>query len=290
MGNPNASRLIFLALLSIAIFMHSPVIAGGYVIGPEDVLDIIVWDQANLTKTITVSSEGTITYPLLGEIKAAGLTADRLAGTLAEKLEAGYIRNPQVTVLIKEYNSQKIMVFGQVDRPGLYKLKGDTPVLELISQLGGVNLGKVDQIVISRKKKEEITTAEGEKKTVEKVETLTVDLHALLTEGDLSQNIVIHSGDTVYVSAAKRAKIYVLGQVEKPGPYEVPKSVTVLEAINMAGGITDLAAPNRIKVIRKVESVKQIIRVNLGQIMKGEKQKDIVVKPGDIIIVPESWL
>ncbi len=287
---PKTSRLICLALLSVAALIYSSAYAGDYVIGTGDVLDIIVWKQPDLTKTITVPAGGAITYPLLGRIKAAGLTADQLAGTIAEKLETGYLRKPQVTVLIKEYNSQKIMVFGLVDRPGIYKLKGPTPVLDLISRIGGITLGKVDQLVISRKNKEEVATAKGKKKMVEKVKTITVDLRALLLKGDLSQNVVICAGDTIYVSASKRSKIYILGQVKNPGPYEVSGQVTVLGVINLAGGITNLAASNRIKVIRETKSGKQTIKVSMGRIMKGDKKQDIVVKPGDIIIVPESWL
>ena len=122
------------------------------------------------------------------------------------------------------------------------------------------------------------------------MKTITVDLRALLLKGDLSQNVIIRAGDTIYVSAAERSKIYILGQVKTPGPYEVSRRVTVLGAINLAGGLTDLAAPNKIKVIRETKSGKQTIRVNMGRIMKGDKKQDIVVKPGDIIIVPESWL
>lgn len=264
--------------------------AGAYVIGAEDVLDITVWKEPDLTKNITVSDDGNITYPLVGKIKAAGLTTAQLSKLITEKLEVDYIREPQVTVLVKEYNSQKILVFGEVDKPGLYKLKGDTTVVELLSRMGGVAPQKFDRLIINRKKLIEKVTKKGKKKMVEEIESITVNLGNLLRKGDLSQNVAIRSGDIIYVRSAQKPTVYVVGQIKSAGPYEVRESTTVLELIKLAGGLTDFAASNKIKIVRETESGKQVIRVDLRRIMKGERKEDKIVEPGDIVIVPQSWL
>jgi polysaccharide export outer membrane protein len=114
---------------------------------------------------------------------------------------------------------------------------------------------------------------------------------ALLSKGDLSQNVMIQPGDTIYVSSGTGLRYHVLGQVGSPGPYEWIQDITVLEAIKLAGGVNPRGAPNRIKV-RKIygNGQKQEIKVNVVDIMKGKKKDDVVIKPGDTIIVPESWI
>ena len=120
---------------------------------------------------------------------------------------------------------------------------------------------------------------------------MNVDLISLLSRGDLSQNVLIIPGDTIYVASGTGLRYHVLGQVGNPGPYEWVEDITVLEAIKMAGGVNVRGAANRIR-IRKVygQGEKQEIKVNMLDIMKGKKKDDVVVKPGDTIIVPESWV
>ena len=117
-----------------------------------------------------------------------------------------------------------------------------------------------------------------------------VDLISLLSKGDLSQNVMIFPGDTIYVSSGTGQRYHVLGQVKKPGPYEWVQDITVLEAIKLADGFTERAAPHRIKVRKNRAGHEETIKVNVSDIMKGKKKDDVVVKPGDVIIVPESWI
>ena len=109
-----------------------------YHLGSGDVLHISVWQEEDMECTVAVSPDGTINYPLIGQVKAAGFTATRLAEEIARLLSRDYFVNPQVAVEIKEYRSQKVYVLGQVDRPGLYYLRGVGNLLEMISQAGGV--------------------------------------------------------------------------------------------------------------------------------------------------------
>ncbi len=271
-----------------------------YKIGRDDVLDISVWQSPDLTKTLPVASDGTITYPILGTIPALGLTPAQLQENISGKLAQGYVKDPKVTIAVKEYNSKKILVFGEVSKPGLYKLKGKIPLLELLFTVGGVKPDAKRMTVIRSTSGEEdatpaaLTPSEGESETSAEEITqkpLEVDLIALLSKGDLSQNIFILPGDTVYVSSGTGEKYYVLGQVRKPGPYEWVQEITVLEAIKSGGGPTEKAALNRITIRKQgPQGGKETLKVNIGEIMQGKRKDDVIIKAGDVVVVPESWI
>lgn len=282
------------------IFLLFPLVAmaadgeGIYLIGREDVLDITVWQSPDLTKALPVRSDGTIDYPLLGSLSAAGLTTGDLQKTIQERLAQGYVKNPQVSVSVKEYNSKKILVFGQVGSPGLYKLKGPISLLELLFMVGGggdskrITVIRPSQVSVDANPALPAASAEGD--SAASASTIDVDLIRLLSKGDLTQNIMIHPGDTLYFSSGTGLKYYVLGQVGTPGPYEWVQDITALEAIKLAGGVKERGAPNRIKIRKIYNGQKQEVKVNLVDIMKGKKKDDTVIKPGDTIIVPESWI
>ena len=269
-----------------------------YVIGRDDVLDVNVWQSPDLTKSVTVQSDGSIDYPLLGSIPVAGISPTDLAKILQEKLAQGYVKEPKVSISVKEYNSKKIMVFGEVSKPGLYKLQGEIPLLELLFMVGGANQSAKRMTIIRPPASAPATyippssgtsapPPSGKNPNNSSIE---IDLISLLSKGDLSQNVMIRPGDTIYVSSGTGLRYYVLGQVVNPGPYEWVQDITVLEAIKQAGGVKEKGAPNRIKVRKIYNGRKEDIKVNVLEIMKGKKKDDIVVKAGDTIIVPESWV
>lgn len=264
-----------------------------YLIGREDLLDITVWQSPDLTKSVTVEFDGAIDYPILGRIPISGLTPKEVEKTIQARLAQGYVKNPQVSVSVKEYNSKKILVFGGASKPGLYKLKGKIPVLELLFMVGGVTADAKRMTIIRPPSisayaiPSAISHSSEEPPSLGEDTAIEVDLISLLSKGDLSQNILIHPGDTVYISSGTGLKYYVLGQVRKPGPYEWVQDITVLEAIKLADGLTERAAAARIKV-RKAGGGD--IKLNLTDILKGKKKDDIVVRAGDTIIVPESWI
>ncbi len=275
-----------------------------YIIGRDDVLDISVWQSPDLTKTLAVSPEGTIAYPILGDIPASGRTTHEIQQDIKKRLSEGYVKDPKVTVAVKEYNSKKILVFGEVQKPGLYKLKGNLPLLELLFLVGGVKTDAKRMTIIRPIKNEESEAipeplrepssdqgSAGQDFSSSAAKPIEVDLIALLSRGDLTQNLFIHPGDTIYVSSGTGARYYVLGQVKKPGPYEWVQEITVLEAIKVAGGATEKAALNRINVMRTLPGgQKTSSKVNVGAIMQGKGKDDTYVKAGDLVIVPESWI
>jgi polysaccharide export outer membrane protein len=110
-----------------------------YKIGPLDVLDVSVFKVPDLTKTVQVADDGTINYPLVGEIPAAGKTAHQLERDLMQKLGGKYLRSPQVSVFVREYNSQRVTVEGSVKTTGIFALKGRTSLIQMVAMAGGID-------------------------------------------------------------------------------------------------------------------------------------------------------
>ncbi len=241
--------------------------AKDYVVGVGDILKVNVYDHSDLTTVARIDGEGYILYPLLGQIKVAGLTVSEVSKKISDLLSDGYIVAPQVTVFVEEFRSQKATVMGQVNRPGLYELKGYTTFLEILSKAGDLAKDAGDKAIIKRKAD---APDKGE-------QTITVDLRRL-TKGDSSQDIQILDGDSIYI--VKAGVFYVTGEVKKPDSYKFEEGTTILKAVTTAGGFSEKASTGRIKIVRKKDGKEEVL----------EKVKmDEPVFPGDVIVVPESF-
>jgi polysaccharide export outer membrane protein len=250
-----------------------------YRIGAEDVIQITVYDQPDLSITVKVSPDGFIPFPLLGRIKAEGFTGRELEKNVEDRLLSDYLNNPQVSILIKEYRSRKIYVLGGVASPGIYELTKAITLLEALSRAGGLTNNAARHAVISRSKKSDENSSTEE--------PLKVDLKRLLDEGDTSLNVNIHDGDVIQIPNAN--SYFVFGEVKSPGLYSIDKDLTILQAITRAGGFTKIAAPSRTKVIRGQNGTEETIKVDVSDIIKGQKEKDIYIKADDIVVIPESF-
>jgi len=135
-------------VVQVADRPSSPATPGAYRIGPMDVLDISVFQVPDLSKTVQVAETGTINFPLVGEVPAAGKTAQQLERELAAKLGAKYLQNPQVTVLVRENNSQRFTIEGAVKSPGVFPMKGETTLLQSMAMAGGIDTATSDSTVL----------------------------------------------------------------------------------------------------------------------------------------------
>ncbi len=243
-----------------------------YIVGPHDVLNITVWQQPSLSGRFRVEADGGFSFPLIGRVEANGLTAPAIETDLRDRLLKGYLRNPQVTVAVAEYQSQQIFVIGEVRTPGIITITGRMTLLEALARAGSLTESAGGELVVVR-------PAEGRM-----VEGPTLPGHDGATEllrvsvrevrsGTLSQNAILKKGDTVFIPRAEQ--IFVLGQVNRPGTMAMEKGMSVLQAISLAGGVTRLGSTGRIKIIRIVDGKKTEIKVGL----------DDVVQPGDTIMV-----
>ncbi len=264
----NVPYIIPCLLIFFCIFfglLAAPCNADDYSVGPGDVLKIDVYDHDDLTTTVRVTDQGFVVMPLLGRVQVGGMSLFDVTDKLTRQLADGYIVNPQVNLFVEEFGSKKAVILGHVNQPGLIKLRGPTTFLELISYAGGFKEGSGDAASIKRK--------DADKKDV-----ILISIKALVEEGDLSQNVMIHDGDTIYI--AKGGMCYVTGEVGAPDAYPCDKQTTILKLIALAGGFTAKASQSSVRIVRLVDGEKTVTKnVDLGT----------SVMANDIIVIPESF-
>ena len=294
-------RIIFFlclaaSILSLSIDERSHAQTTGYRIGPGDVLSlrILAGGEEQHAAQLTVSSQGIINAPFIGSIKAAGLTVSQLESQITEPLAADYLVDPEVTVTVSEYHSLHYYISGAIGSPGLYEMKSQPTLLELIAKAGGVsaNRGNIAYILRPPEKSDPAKTKSDNSDPPKP--PLKIDLKKLLDQGDMSQNIVLQTGDVVYVPLSTslnlaESKIYVEGEVQSPGAYDYQEGMTALSACIMAGGFSKFAAPNRARIIRQDGDKQKVIKIDLEDVVEGKIQ-DVKISPGDRIHIPETWL
>lgn len=247
-----------------------------YVIGPQDVLAITVYDQKDLSGSFTVDPDGTLTFPLIGRVNAAGLSLRAFEEALRQKLADGYLKHPQVSATVEQYRSQRIFVMGEVRAPGTYQLTGSMSIIEAISRAGGTTPQAADEVLVVRPAGEQRDDEGPRSPDAADSTVIRVNLRDI-QQGELSGNVALQGGDTIVVQRAQA--VYVFGQVRAPGAYSVEQGMTVLQALSLAGGVTDRGSTGRIDIIRLVDGKKKEIRVKLTDL----------VEPGDTIIVKERF-
>lgn len=263
--------------------------SGDYQIGSGDLLRIEVFDVPDLSREVRVSESGYISLPLLPvRVRAGGLTAFQLEEKLAELLQVnGLVRNPQVTVFVKEQRSQPITVIGAVRNPLVYQAIRQTTLLEVLSQAGGIADDAGSVVIVTRPAASE-DGADPQAQT--QAQTMVIKLRDLLESGDPRYNIPLQGGDVVSVPRA--GIVYVVGAVEQPGGFVLQsdsEEMTVLKAVALARGLLSTARPDDAVVLRKdpANGQKQEIEVNLKKVM-ARQAEDIRLYPNDILFVPDS--
>jgi len=266
--SPVSGRLVAQSALT------TPAVAD-YVIGSQDVLTIQVFDQSDLGGKYTVEADGTFTFPLVGRVQAGGLTLRAFEIELRKKLSDGYFRNPQVTVAVETYRSQRVFVMGEVRQPGPVPLAGGMTLIEALARAGSTLPTASGEVAIVRAPKDAKGPVLPGRDAGVNIERASIkDLEG----GALSQNFDLHDGDTIFVPKAET--IYVFGQVKNPGAYSLTeRETTVLQSLSLAGGVTENGAMNRVRIVRIVNGEKKEIKPKLTDL----------VKRGDTIIVPERY-
>ncbi len=268
-----------------------------YILGPDDVLEIKVLNEENWDATVTVSSDGFITYSLLGDLRVDGLTTEQLDAQITSLLERDFFVAPEVTVDVSKPRSKKVYIMGQVKQPGYHELEGDQRLLGTLLKAGGPSSFMTEAKILRLPKGGDMVESQGS----DAISPIIVDLNRLFQQGDQTQNVQLQDGDVIMIAdkgastaAGKPAlgpgQIYVVGSVAKPGIYNHEEADTVLDAILRAGGFTEFASRNGTKVVRDENGKTKTIQVKMKDVMeKGEMDKNIAIVPGDMIIVPESF-
>jgi polysaccharide export outer membrane protein len=262
-----------------------------YRIGTGDLIHVSVWQEPDASGDFKVSAQGTIQHYLIGQVGVAGHTVGEIAEVIRNALAMGYMRNPRVSVQVLEYNSQKVYVYGEVRRPGVYALRGNTDLLKLLLDAGGPTPAAGGGCTLLQIRK----TPRGDE-----VHNATVDLDDLLMRGDLTQNASVSSGTVVFVhgedegnpaqgAASEGKKYYVLGEVKNPGAYKYKTGISAMTAILEAGGFSEFARSNKTKLVREKDGNKETKIVKMGDIFgEGDRSKDVELEPGDVLVVPKS--
>lgn len=235
-----------------------------YRLGPGDALQIRVYGEPDLSGAFPISDIGEMDYPLLGTLTVTGMTANEVSAMLQRRLGQGFLVEPSVTAALASYQSQAVQVLGAVTAPGRYYLRGNTTVLQLLSEAGGVKLEGVDEVRITH-------GGEGGKVTV-------LSYERLLANGE--GNISLTDGDVVFVP---ERLITVMGQVNSPGEVAFRKGMTVATGLAAAGGALATANLGRVYILRGEER----IRVNMRKIING-RAADVPLEAGDRLLVKES--
>ncbi len=269
---------ILFSLLAIGLFSQVSVM-DEYRVGSKDVLQVDVYGVESLTNLeVTVSEMGRITLPLLGEVDVNGLTKSEVEEKLVRLLKDSFLRNPRVTVLIKQYQSRVVYMIGAVLKPGIFPLLGSQNLLEMLVLAGGPTPQAGPEVILIRKQ-------DGKEGM-----SLRIPLQSLMSNLDSRLDIPLQPGDVVNVPADRNIVVYILGAVKTPGALEVKLSSmpTLLKAITKAGGFTDRANQRDVRVRRvDAQGVEKEVRVNVRDIIRGKK-KDMRLEPEDVIIVGES--
>ena len=292
---------------------------GDYEIGAGDVLKVIVIGQVEMTGSFAVDPEGMVNFPILGKVKAAQHTTLELERKLTTLLADGILRRPQVTVSVAEYGSQRVFVTGEVQRPGRYPLKADRTLLALLGDIGALGPNVGHEVIVVRPpvagagtdgpavpltmtEAPEAATTPGKAGAAKDTaagggepapaptppsipglpfvapgsEVFRISLLELQS-GNPERNVALQAGDTVYFP--KAAQVYVMGSVSRPGPLRFQEGMTVLQALTLAGGVTERGSQGRTKVVRIVDGKK---------VEKKVKATDLVL-PEDTLVVPERF-
>lgn len=267
-------KLIFFFVMFFSLLAQAGESKQDYVLGAGDVVRISVYGNPDLATETRVSSAGTITFPLLGEVAVSNTSVGEAEKRIAKALEeGGFLKQPQVNIVVMQFQSQMVSVLGDVYKPGRYPLDRPSTLTDVLAMAGGPTANGSELVTI--------TSVAGEK-----TETREFDLREVLSRGNASQNPAVRGGDIIYVNARE---VSVLGQVNRPGKYSVVSGVrSVGDFLSMAGGIAAGGA-DTIVVTRTREGKTMTDRIDVDQAFRsGSAAASFELRGGDMLYVPRA--
>lgn len=256
-------KLMLAAMLSLVMGWAQ---AAEFTLGPGDIVKISVYGNPDLTVETRISDTGTVTFPLVGQVNVNGLNVAAAEKKLAQALEGGgFLKKPQVNLIVSQILSRQVSVLGQVNRPGRYPLEAKRSVMDLLATAGGFSQDGGDAISLIRKRDGQVT------KTV-------IDVVDMVRTGELSKDIELEPNDIIY--AERSPRFYIYGEVQRPGAFRLERQMTVLQALAIGGGLTQRGTERGIRIKRRgADGQEQVIDA---------KHNDLV-QVDDVVYVRESW-
>ena len=270
--------------------MTGPERKADYILGPDDQIVIRAFQAEEISdKPMQVTGEGYINAPMIGRIKAAGLTIAQLEQELTKKL-ATYYEHPQVSVFVSDYRSQPVSVIGAVNTPGMVQLRGPKTLLQVISLAGGLRADAGNAVTITRERKSgSVPLGIGSTDPTGRFSVAQVNLRDVMDAKTPQDNVTIESGDVLTVSRAQM--VYVMGEVARPGGYVLSDrdSLSLLQVLSLAGGLKPTASVKKTRVLREEEGKPQRVEVasDVRRILSGDAP-DMSLRADDILFVPNN--
>ena len=287
---------VALSLAVVCVAAQQPAIIAtqesGYVLGPNDEIVIRAIDAPEISdKPVLVGANGNITLPMIGRVKAGGLTVEELEAELTTRLKV-FIQEPQISVTVTEVRSQSVSVFGAVTKPGVVQLTGRQTLYEVLSMAGGPRDGAGAILTIMRPLQNgEIPLPDAKIDPTGRFSSAELNVQEILEGKNQAANILIKANDIISVSEGSSNMVYVVGDVQHGGAFTLgaQRNLSVLRALSLAGGLGRTAKPEKARIVHEVPGQPNLseIPVNLQQILSG-KVKDIQLGPDDILVVPTS--
>jgi polysaccharide export outer membrane protein len=262
-------------IFAVAVMVVQAGDATNYVIGPEDVVTVTVFNEPSLSGQFRVENDGEFSFPFLGRVKAGGRTADEVALSIKARLADGYLRHPQVTVGVDQFRSQSVFVLGEVRTPGKYVLTGPVTLLDALARAGAATNDAGPEIQILHPK--DAVVGSPTLPNQRDAEVVTVNMREI-QDGRLSRNVRIRDGDTIFVPKAER--FFVVGMIRNAGSYILERNMTVLQAISTAGGVSERGSSRRIRIVRIVDNERK----------EFDAKPTDIVRPNDTIVVRQRIL
>lgn len=265
------SRFVSSCLMTLvalmALVLVKPAQAGsGDILGPGDSIRVTVFQNPDLTTETRISPQGSILMPLIGTVDLRGMSSDDAVAHIAKRLKSGqFLVDPQVSLTVLQVRSRQVSVLGQVARPGRYALDDASPrLVDVLALAGGITPAGDDTVTL-------MTMRDG------KPTAIAIDIAKMYRDADLSANVEIASGDTIFVQRAP--VFYIYGEVQKAGAYRLEKETNVVQAISLGGGMTLRGTERGMRIHRRAAD---------GGLQRIDVQAADRVQPDDVIFVKES--
>lgn len=236
-----------------------------YKLSVGDLIRILVFQNPDLTLETRISESGTISYPLIGTARLGDLSIANAEKEVARQLqEGGFVRNPQVTIVLLQNRGNQIAVLGYVNKPGRFPLETNTRVSEMLAIAGGATMTGADIAILTG-------TRNGQPFRKE------IDIAAVFVDSNSADNVLVQSGDSLYVPRA--SMFYVYGEVQRPGMYRIERNMTIQQALAVRGGPTPRGTELWLRVHRKnKEGVVETISVSPSD----------PIRPDDVLYIREG--
>lgn len=251
-------------------------------LGKGDVLSVSVYDEPDLSVSgIPVRPDGMISFPLIGDVQAAGRSVDELTASISERL-ARFVIEPRVSVIVQQFNSVNYTVNGEVSEPGVYPLVTDVSLTEAIASAGGFKKGQFRSTSVEVA---DLSTAFISRRG----QVLPVDFTRLFRQGDLRFDIELQDGDYINIPSGLSKEVYIVGEVSKPAQFAFRESMPMSRSLALAEGFTREADLSRVHIVRGALVNPELIVVNYKDVLNGKAQ-DVQLEPDDIVYVPPTHL